>query len=724
MKSLTTDSNGIIETSPTRLTSASQPPETPRVAKLRAAGRGMVSSFPLFAITQKPVFPAAVLAPVRSDGIVDNLLLASAVGSTISIVVTVPDASEYTVEDGDGLLLIVDSDDIADAIYIRRLVKATDLPGTLIQAPLPTVGLTEGEHTLRFLFSDSFGTNVDFSETTTFIVDTVAPGGIFGFSAPGFGALEPEIADNGITAKLLADNGDVLPAVIGSYQGVALDDKLVPYVDDKPGDPVYVGDPATRVKFISVEFTYSAQQITDAGDGLRTFTYQITDRAGNVGEMSKPREFETLLAGAITTLLAPPVAAMVSNNVITEAEARGGVAVTIPAHVDVVAGLWVIVQWGGVELLPAQIITSNTAQDITVTAAQVFLQKSGTFDVTYEVYKEGTSGKLMLLGVSPPTSVVVDLNVPGTVDPDPSTPWNENLQLPTVRGVSLTDNVLTVADSTLPATITIPWLTNTTPPVAAFRADDIITVYWNGTPPEGSPVGNIIADSKKVLPADEVAGLDLVLNIQVVEHQVAGGDITVTYRGSRPLVGFPGLFNHASSPYQTVTVESVPELPGGPGGLPLVEWTEEIPLGNGFPGEVALDKVSSFDGSVISIPLYDNKKLNDKIDYIYIAQLGGFVGGPDGAEIPFTRIVGTYDVPLAEVNSNSLITLPANGFFLSLAATPKESEGFQGSGKIDYAVTPAGSTVATPAATTKTYIDTRLSPAATAKTSIDTRLSQ
>ena len=105
--------------------------------------------------------------------------------------------------------------------------------------------------------------------------------------------------------------------------------------------------------------------------------------------MSKPREFETLLAGAITTLLKPPVAAMVSNNLITEAEARSGVAVTIPAHVDVVAGLWVIVKWGGVELLPAQIITSNTAQDITVTAAQVFLQKSGTFDVTYEVYKEG-----------------------------------------------------------------------------------------------------------------------------------------------------------------------------------------------------------------------------------------------------------------------------------------------------------------------------------------------
>ncbi|HCN62168.1 MAG TPA: hypothetical protein DIT33_02090 [Pseudomonas sp.] len=629
-------------------------------------------------------------------------------GTTISIDVTIPDASEYTVEDDDGLYLIVDSDDLADAIFIRLLVKATDLPGTVIQAGLPTLGLTEGIHTLRFVFADSFATNLEFSAGTTFIVDTVKPGGLFGFSPAGFGALETEIADNGITAKLLADNGDVLPAIIGSYQGVALDDKLVPYVDDKPGVPVYVGDPATGIKFISVDFTYSAQQIIAAGDGLKTFTYQITDRAGNVGEMSKPREFETLLAGAITTLLAPPVAAMVSNNVITEAEARGGVAVTIPAHVDVVAGLWVIVYWGGEELPPAKIIASNTAQDITATTARIFQQKSGAFDVTYEIYKEGTSGKLMLLGISPPTPVVVDLGVPGTVDPDPSTPWNENLGLPTVRGASRTDNVITVADGTLPATITIPWLTNTTPAVPAFRANDIVTVYWNGTPPEGSPVGTVIADSKTVLPSDEVAGIDLVLNVQVAEHQVAGGDITVTYRGSRPLVGFPGIFNHASSPYQTVTVESAPELPGGPGGLPLVEWTEQIKLGPSFPNQYALNKVNSFDGSVIKIPLYENKKFNDKIDYTYIAQKGGFAGRPDGDEIPFTRIVGTHEVTLAEVSSDSLITLPANGFFLSLATTPEGSAGFQGSGKIDYTVTPAGSTTATAAGTTKINIDSRL----------------
>ena len=88
------------------------------------------------------------------------------------------------------------------------------------------------------------------------------------------------------------------------------------------------------------------------------------------------------------------------------------------------------------------------------------------------------------------------------------------------------------------------------------------------------------------------------------------------------------------------------------------------------------------EGEVGGSYYYENKKLNDKIDYIYIAQTGGFAGRPDGTEIPFTRITGSYQVPLAEVNSESLITLPANGFFQSLAATPKESVGFQGSGKI------------------------------------------
>ena len=703
MKSLTTDSNGIIETSPTRLTSASQPPETPRVDKLRAAARGEVSSVSLLAITGTPVFPSSALARPRSDGVVDNLLLATAVGSPITIEVEIPPAAEYVIKNGDALWLVKDDDDIADSIRMKILDPTVDLPGTRITAALPTLGLAQGTHTLWFAFTDPFLDNEIKSATTTFIVDTVAPGGKLGFSVPGFDALEAEIAENGITATLLAANGGVLPASIGGYQGAAFDDMLVPYVDDQPGTPVFVGEPNT-LKATPVQFAYSEKQITDAGDGLKKFMYQITDRAGNVGVMSTAREFETLLAGAITTLVAPPVAAM-SNNLIIEAEARTGVAVTIPAHADVIAGLWVVVVWGGIELAPAKIIQTNIAQDITVGAAQVFQQGTGSFDVTYEIYKEGTSGKLMLIGVSPATPVVVDLGVPGTVDPDPSTPWNENLQLPTVKGATGTvDNVINLADSTAPATITIPWFT-TTPNEDAFISGDIITVYWNGTTPEGSPEGTPIDADITVTGQDVIKKIDFVLPILASEHQVAAGAITVAYRGSRPLGG--GLFNHASTPYQTVRVESAPELPGGPGGLPLVEWTEarEMPV---FPGEFALDKTRSFDGSLIRIPYYENKKLGDVIDYTYIAQEGGFVGQPDGAVIAATEIISSYTVPLGEVNTHSDILLPAHGFFKQLNATIGSSEGFQGSGKIDYSVTPVATGVPTDAKTTKTNIETRL----------------
>lgn len=703
MKSLTTGSNGIIETSPTRLTSASQPPETPRVAKLRAAARGEVSSVPLLAISGSPVFPSSALARPRSDRVVDNLLLASVVGSSITIEVTIPPTTEYVVERDDALWLVKDADNIDVSILMKRLDPLVDTPGTRITAALPTGDLAQGTHTLRFAFTDGFLNDPLYSATTSFIVDTVAPGGKLGFSVPGFDALEAEIAENGITATLLAANGGVLPASIGGYQGAAFDDMLVPYVDDQPGTPVFVGEPNT-LKATPVQFAYSEKQIIDADDGLKKYMYQITDRAGNVGVMSTAREFETLLAGAITTLVAPPVAAMVSNNLITEAEARTGVAVTIPAHADVIVGLWVVVVWGGIELAPAKIIQTNTAQDVTVSAAQVFLQGTGSFDVTYEVYKEGTSGKLMLIGVSPATPVVVDLGVPGTVDPDPSTPWNENLQLPTVKGETGTvDNVINLADSTAPATITIPWFT-TTPTEDAFISGDIITVFWNGTTPEGTPMGTVIEADKTVTGKDVLDKKDIVLPILAKEHQVAAGAITVAYRGSRPLVG--GLFNHASSPYQTVTVESAPELPGGPGGLPLVVWTEtrELVL---IPDNFALDKLRSFDGSLIRIPYYENKKLGDVIDYTYIAQDGGFIDYPDGSEIAATEINGSYTVPLGEVNTYSDILLPAKGFFKQLNATIGSSKGFQGSGKIDYWVTPVATGVKTPANTTKTNIETR-----------------
>lgn len=710
VNNLTTDSNGIIETSPTRLTSASQPAETPRVAKMRAAARGEVSSASTFDFSTAPVFPAAALAPAPSVGPADNLLLASEKDKVITISITIPPVSEYTVSDGDGLFLIIDSSDVlTDGILIRPLDSTTDLPGAVISAALPAANRTEGVHSLRYVITDSFGDNGEFSVPAPFTVDTVAPGGELGFSAASFGVLEDDIAENGITAALLAANADILPADIGGYTGAALDDQLVPYVDDVPGTPVFVGNPNSRS--IPVHFTYTTAQITAAGDGVKKFQYQVTDRAGNVGEMSLPREFETLLAGTITLLLAPPVAAM-ADAVIIDAEARKGVLVTIPAHVDVIAGLWVVVTWGGIELAPAQIITTNTAQDVLVTPAQVFRQDTGSFDVSYEIYKEGTSGKLMLLGISPGTPVVVDLTTPGEVDPDPTTPGNENLGLPIVRGGSAggTDNVLTVADSTLTATITIPWLTVTTPPVPAYIANDIITVYWNGTSPEGSPIGVIIADDHPVTGADVVAGIDLVLDVLPSEHQAVGGGVPVTYRASRPVVGFPGKFNHAMSPSQTVTVESAPVLPGGPGGLPLVLWSEQLPLGPFFPGEFAINKVQSFDGSKIEIPFYENKNLGDRIDYTYIAQLGGFAGKPDGAEISTTRITGFYEVPIQEETTASFITLPAYGFFKTVASTPVDSVGFQGSGKFEYTVTPAATNVATPALPTKINIDTRLMP--------------
>ena len=710
MKFFTTDANGLIQTSPTRPTIRNKPPETVRVSKLRAAARtGNYSArAETLAFTTRPQFLPADLAPAPSSGPADNLLLSTAAAGDLTIEIEIPPANEYTVVNGDWIYLLLDTTvlDFTKAIKIVELDPTVHKPGDKIPGVIPNALLTEGPHIIVFAITDSFGNNAELSPLVPFKVDRTAPGGKFGFSPPSFGVLENEIQEHGITATLLDANGGVLSANVGGYQGIDLDDSLVPYVDDKPGTPVLI-DPT---KATTVDFTYDKAQITAAGDGLKKFQYQITDRAGNVGAMSLYREFETLLSGVITTLTKPIVAAM-ADSVISQEEAKSGVNVTIPANTQVVSGLWVVVTWGGIELAPSKIITTNNDQDVLVTPPQVFQQSSGNFDVNYEIYKEVTDSSgnpmLMLMGASPPTPVVVDLSIPGTVDPDPTTPWNEDLGLPIVKGGSSNqDNVLTVADSTVNATITIPWFTNTTPPEDAYKVDDIISVYWGGTPPEGSPIGTPINASIQVKAVDIINKKDFILTVTVAEHQAIKGAVTVTYRGSRPITGG---FNHTSSPYQTVTVETLPALPGGPGGLPQVKWTEVREFAV-FPGEYGLDKKGSFDGSVIEIPFYENKTLNDKIEYTYIAQSGGFISEPDGNEYSQTKLTGTYEVPAEEVNSSSFITLPNTGFFQVVAATIEASIGIRGSGKIDYTVTPeATPTVATPAPSTKVNLDTRLS---------------
>ena len=181
----------------------------------------------------------------------------------------------------------------------------------------------------------------------------------------------------------------------------------------------------------------------------------------------------------------------------------------------------------------------------------------------------------------------------------------------------------------------------------------------------------------------------------------SGQTVEVFYTVTRAGVLLPGSIK------QPLLIGSALELPGGSGGLPEVKWTEQIEMLPPYNGNFMLDKPLSLDGQVVEIPYYENKKENDLIEYEYISCAGGFLGNGTPVEVAVTKVTDSYTVPFAEINSPSLITLPIEAFFYSIASEPIHSPGIYGVGKIKYSVTPEGSSTATPRAETIIYLDTR-----------------
>lgn len=158
---------------------------------------------------------------------------------------------------------------------------------------------------------------------------------------------------------------------------------------------------------------------------------------------------------------------------------------------------------------------------------------------------------------------------------------------------------------------------------------------------------------------------------------------------------------------QPLLIGSALELPGGSVGLPEVKWTEQVEMIHPNEGKYMLDKLLSLDGQVVEIPYYENKKENDLITYEYVSCKGGFLEQGTPVEVAVTKVTDSYLVPLGEINSSSLITLPIEAFFYSIATEPIHSPGIHGVGKITYSVTPEGSSTATPRPETIVYVDTR-----------------
>lgn len=391
-------------------------------------------------------------------------------------------------------------------------------------------------------------------------VDITPPSGDYALSPINFEAIrEGDV----LTPLMLEDRNGVLTGQISGYLGLEDGDSIQAYMGiEKSGPPVIVDNSMTRAGK-EIDLTFAHDVLDKASPSVLTsFSYTVTDPAGNDPATSPLRKIYINLADAPDDVAEPAVPAFdkdVGSKLIDEADARNteGVEVEIPYYTNAQEGDRVVVKWGTTPVAPVELTALDIARNPMVTIALDYLtiyQESGNetnphdVAVTYDIVRGGN-----LQMTSPPHDVKVDLTQAGGPDPEPETPWNENLPLPTAVGDSGVDNDISAEDAKLAITIRIPTKTVGATPVDAFIVDDLINIIW---------ADNEVLKEYAVTPTDLLLPeLSIQLDAGVIADLSGGSDVGVYYTASRLLFDTTTR-NVSMSPTQKVAVASVADLPG------------------------------------------------------------------------------------------------------------------------------------------------------------------
>ncbi|VVE70215.1 hypothetical protein PAN31117_03594 [Pandoraea anapnoica] len=495
--------------------------------------------------------------------------------------------------------------------------------------------LTHGIHTLTYATRPQFDPGFsDPSEPTYFTLDFEPPYNL------GEGEVPTEV-DDGLTDEILTALGDVLPLTLPGWGDQAFGDVIVGIVR-QVGGPNHMTAPL-RIPFghdwketVTLEFPRAI--IEAAGDGILEFTYTITDLAGNESEEAFIKLVDVFVSGGIDDLEPPIVPAQEEDGLITEEDARAPVVVQIPGHTSVEPGFVIVVLWGS-QALEGVVFDGDNDDEIMLEVDVPYEIVSSEWDankdaggyadidVNYVVYGAGSRevGR-----PDTPTSVRVNLNQAGGVDPDPDTPENEALGKPVVRHSAWEagDQEDFIPDASIETNhaIVIPWfvrdeLGNVTDE-DAFRAGDEINFVYNGDP----------AGSYEVVAADVTAQIDLVKPLEWEPVKAGGsGQRDVQYIVERTLP--PGTeVNTSLSPVTVVTVMDAGDLPGGSDPLPEAAFNDPV-----ITWKMVDQDYGGF--APLTIPVYENQKLNDVVR-IHVLCNRWVAGGPDLEELPLAEYGG------------------------------------------------------------------------------------
>ncbi|WP_191833242.1 hypothetical protein [Pseudomonas fluorescens] len=595
--------------------------------------------------TSPLVFPAAALAPAPAPpALADNLLLASVRNDDLQLSFIVND----NLNPQDEVQLLIDGVLVGPAVAIGNTP-----PGTAFTIDLAASDRVESllprQISYRFFFFP--GAGEDDGPSVPFRVDLTEAGRPF--LAPL--TVDQAIVDEGLTDEQLEgpDGAQFMKSLVASYNDAELGDTIQGFINNKPAPNSFTT--VTNPDFNQdVELRFTRDDIEAVGDGTLEFSYQITDRAGNVSAMSRLLTLSVLLEGQLTDLLPPVVPANDNDGIINEAEARGPADVIIPGNARLQPGDTVMVDWGGVRFTEVAIPVAG----VTVQAPYAALYDTwraavvtkpedppvnaiADIDVSYIIIRNGLAA-----GRSPVTPVRINLFQAGG-DPDPETPVHPNLKEAVLTSASGQENVIPIEDFDQPATITVPWFSRTNPTTAVFLLGDRLNLKYGAT--------NL---AQYTISATDVGNqTNLVRPLLAAEIAAEGsGTKVLQYTITRAVAG--GIENTSLAPPQNVEVRGSDQLPGN----------GKLKDGRFFPLNRfnAIGPEQIRDGVTFETPHYVNKAIGDEIT-INIVQALGIAHTPGDQPIEGSRITLEARVTELDVEGVTQFSLPRTQLSFPLA---------------------------------------------------------
>lgn len=585
------------------------------------------------------------LDPLTVDGLLfdDNLVPISLLDQGLSVHIPAWDRAQA----GDELRVKW------DGLPIFRLVlsdPATELP---YDYHLPAERLLlDGAHQLSYNVKAISGTG---GESPAFLitVDHAPPN--YG-NIPGALTFPEEVMTDGITAQYLADNDDKVVATVPPYAKMEADQSVSVVWDISLAVPKATVLP--EHVDVGVPVDIPGDIIRAGGDGPIDVTYYLTSRAGLDGAISQHSFVDVILSAPPSGLL-PPSVPLAADGIVDLTDADVGVIIEVPAYQNAGAGDLVAASWGTAALALYPMPLDGLPAEIAVPRATVLSVGNGDISVSYQIMRNGHPFS------ADPITVKVDVTQVGPVDPDPSTPENESLAKPTVRGgVSGLANELDPSDAAVAAQVTVPMYDEA-------KVGEIVTVHWGSG--SSASVLTPYAITQADIDAETIPAF--LVDVPILQAMPNDPAWPLHYTLSRPQGS--ATENPVLSPTQTINAHMVG--PGGQDGLPPATFPDINEAG------WLLRPTVDPDGAKVKVAAYENMQVGDVVSLEWAAY--STTNTQSGSEISGAQFTDDITVTAETLGKDLDFVVPFEEYIQPIET---ESDELQGSALVTYVVTPEG----------------------------------